>query len=117
MAQITAKFILRLNGKELRSDGKGKITPGGNKREAVVGPDVVYGFKEETVAPELEFKLHHTADVSLKELQEITAATVVAETDTGKQFIYNNAFTLDAIQLDGGDGFTLKMSALTCDEV
>jgi hypothetical protein len=117
MAQITGKATLRVDGKEIRTDGKGKLKIGGEKREPVTGPGKVHGYKEETEAPELEVKVAHTADLSLKTLQAITNATVAFETDTGRQFILREAFTTDVLELDAADGVTLKMSALSCDEV
>lgn len=117
MAQITGKATIRVNGKEIRTDGKGKLKLGGEKREPVTGPGKVHGYKEETEAPELEVKVLHTADISLKELQAITDATALVETDTGRQFVLREAFTTDVIELDFADGFTLKMSGTAVDEV
>ena len=117
MAQITGKAIIRVDGEELRTLPGAKLNPGGVNREAVKGAGKVHGYKEEEVEPSMECQVAHTRDLSLKRLADITAATVMFETDTGRQFILREAWTSEPPALDSGAGTVdLKMSAISCDE-
>jgi hypothetical protein len=116
--QITGKAIIRVDGQELRSADGATLNFGGEKREPKVGSGKVYGFSAETVAPELECQIYHTADTSLKALAAIVDATITFDTDTGKQFLLREAFVTDVPSLKTKDGTVdLKFSAISCEEV
>lgn len=114
---LTGRATVRIDGRVLKSDGAGKLNPGGLKREAKIGPKAVEGYSEEVVPPMLEVTVYHAKDLSLKELNAINDATVEFLTDSGTQFILRGAFVTDAIELDAKSGIALKMSAMSCDEV
>jgi len=116
--QVTGKAVIRVDGQELRTLDGASLNPGGEKREAVVGSGKVHGYKEETVAPELECQIAHTADTSLMELGAIVSATITFDTDTGRQFLLREAFATDVPGLKTKDGTVdLKFSAISCEEV
>ncbi|MBU1611928.1 MAG: phage tail tube protein [Proteobacteria bacterium] len=116
--QLTGKAIIRVDGQELRTDPGATLNPGGVKRNPIPDSRGQTHYNEENVSPELECKLHHGADISLKAMNDITGATVIFECDTGAQFILREAFTLEPLTLDSKEGRApLKMSALTCEEV
>lgn len=117
MAQITNKATVRWDGNEFLSDGKGKLKIGGPKREPKVGAGGVQGYTEEEEAPELTIKVRHTKGTSLRAIQNITNATVLIDLDTGRQLIMREAFVTDVIELDFADGYEVKMSGTSCEEV
>lgn len=117
MSKITGKAIIRVDGTELRSASGATIDPGGEKREAKTGAGKVWGYNEDTVAPEVSCKVYHTADTSLKKLGAITNATISFECDSGPKYVLREAFVLDTPKLDTKDGTVeLKFSAVSCDE-
>ena len=118
MAQVTGKAIIRVDGKELRTLDGATLNPGGVNREAMKGGGKVHGYKEEDVEPTVECKIAHTADDSLSALGAITDATVIFETDTGKQFILRSAWLSEPPALAASEGAVdLKFAAISCDEV
>lgn len=117
MPQITGKAVIRVDGKELRTLDGATLNPGGVSREAMKGGGKVHGFKETDVEPTMECKVAHTADLSLKELGDITNATVIFECDTGRRYVLREAWTTEPPALDAGAGSVdLKMAAIECDE-
>ncbi len=109
MAQITGRVFVSVGGKRLRSKEGAKINLGGVEREAVTGDDGVHGYQEKVVAPSIDCTISHTADTSLKELQNITDTSVMFETDTGKVFNLRNAWCAKALELSKGEvGLTFQ---------
>lgn len=118
MAQITGKAIIRVNGTELRSLDEATLNPGGATRPAVKGGGKVYGYKEETVEPKLEFEVAHTKDTSLIDLGKITGATVIFETDTGDSYVLREAWTAEVPSLKTSGGTVpMVMSAVSCERM
>jgi hypothetical protein len=115
--QLTGKATIRVDGTELQTDPAATLNPGGIKRTPVTDAAGKTHYTEEFVAPEMECKLHHGADTSLMDMNDLAAATVMFVCDTGKQFILREAFTLEPLTLDSKEGRApFKMSALTCEE-
>nr|BDD45831.1 Mu phage tail tube protein GpM [Gammaproteobacteria bacterium] len=116
--QITGRAIINWNGKRLRSENGATLNPGGASREAKTGGGQVHGYMESDVPPSMECTVFHDKSLSLRELSDITDATVTFETDTGSQYILRDAWTTEPVALDTGNGTVgLKMEAISCDEV
>lgn len=104
MSKITGKATVRVDGEELITNGDATFTPGGQNREAMMGPRGVNGYREESVAPRLEITLHHNDDVDIQALGAITGATVLLETDTGTAWMLRRAFSLEPPELRASEG-------------
>jgi len=118
MSKITGKAIITVDGLQYRTDSGATLNPGGNNRSSVMGGGKVHGYQEEDVAPSMECTVYHTKDVSLRQLSDITDATVMFETDTKKVFVLRNAFVTEPASLNSKDGtIGLKFEAESCDEV
>ncbi|WP_018169089.1 phage tail tube protein [Thioalkalivibrio sp. ALMg9] len=118
MTQITGKATVKVDGDELLADANATLNPGGNNREAVLGPRGVQGFREESVAPELEVTVRHTENTDLIALARITNATVTFETDTGDAYLLRRAFTTEPPPLSSGEGnVTMRMSAYAVERI
>lgn len=116
--KITGRAIITVDGKRLKSESGATLNPGGSNRSSVMGGGEVHGYQEEDVAPSLECTVFHNKETSLRELSDITGATVLFETDTGAQYILRDAFTTEPASLSSSDGTVgLKMEAIACDEV
>lgn len=116
--KITGRAIIHVDGERLQTENGATLNPGGSNRTSMVGGGEVHGFQEEDVAPSMECSVRHKKGVSLRQLSDITDATVLFETDTGEQYILRDAFTTEPASLNAGDGtVALKMEAIACDEV
>ena len=116
--KITGRAIITVDGKRLKTDNGATLNPGGANRKSVAGGGEVHGYQEEDVAPSMECSVFHNSELSLRELSDITSATVLFETDTGAQYILREAWTTEPASLTGQDGtVSLKMEAIACDEV
>lgn len=116
--QITGKAIIRLNGAEIRSLDDATLNPGGVNREAVVGAGKVYGYKEETTAPEMECSIAHARDTDIVELSAITDTTILFETDTGARYTLREAWVSEPASLKTSDGtVSLKFGAISCERM
>ena len=117
MSQVTGRAIIRVDGTELRTLDGATLDIGGVDREAMKGGGKVHGYKEADKEPEMDCKVAHTKDLSLKWLGSITDATVIFECDSGPRFILRKAWTMNPPQLAASDGsIDLKMSAIAVDE-
>jgi hypothetical protein len=116
MAQVTGICYVKVNGSVLRTKEGATLDLGGKARTPVVGHEV-YGYAEKVQPAVLEAKLAHTADTDLTDIKDWVDATLIFETDTGKQFIVANAFTTDTVKLSAGEGdIDLKMAGAPAEE-
>lgn len=116
--QITGKAIIRVNGSEIRSLDDATLNPGGVNREAVAGSGKVYGYKEETTAPEVECSIAHTKNTDIVELSAIVDATLIFETDTGDKYTLREAWVSEPASLKTSDGtVSLKFGAISCERM
>jgi hypothetical protein len=117
MAQVTGKATIYVDGQQLNTADEATLDTGGVKRTPVIGGGRVVGYSEETVEPELEITVYHTAETSIEDIKGITDATVIFQTDTGKRYVLTGAFVTEPPKLKtkGGE-LDVKMSAVTCEE-
>lgn len=115
--QVTGTVTITVNGITLRSNEGASLTFGGKTRTPVIGHEY-YGYSEKPVNAEVECNITHTADTDVALLRDLVDATVVFATDTGKQYLIANAFTMDVMRLTGGNGeLTLHMSGKRAEEI
>jgi hypothetical protein len=114
---VTGRVSIRINGQYQRSKSGAKLQYSDVKRSAQVGNEV-HGFTEEASPPRVEFTISHKADTSLDTYKNITDTTISFTTDTGRNFVLNNAWCTGEIELTSGAGeVSLAFEALTCVEV
>lgn len=116
--QITGKAIIRVDGQQWKTEDGATLDVGGVKRTAKMGGGNVYGYSEETTAPELECKVYHTKDTDATAIGKITSATVMFESDTGDAYVLREAFVLESAKIEAKDGtISVKFSAISCERV
>lgn len=113
--QLTGRITITVKGQKLRSKEGSTLKYGDVEREGVAADTGVAGYTEKTSIPEVECVIAHAADISLKELQAITAAEVQFITDTGKSFILADAWCAGALELSKGE-VKLKFQGMKCEE-
>lgn len=117
MGQITGRATIRWDGEVLRTDNESTANPTGTEREAVTGGGQVHGFRESDVAPTLSLNVVDDGKMSIKALGDITNATVLFETDTGRRLVFRGAFTTNQPELNvSGGTISVEMSAIEVDE-
>ena len=115
MGQLTGRIYVTVAGKRLKSKEGAKIHIGGPERQGEVGDVGVLGYTEKDTIPFVECVIKHDADTSITELQSIVDATISADTDTKRSFVYRNAWCAKAHELDKGE-VSLRFEAMSCEE-
>ncbi len=116
MGQVTGRAFIKVNGTDMRSKEGATLNPGGVSREAAMSDRGVDGYSESPVAPTIQCSINHTADISLTDLGQITDASIVFETDTGKTYLLRNAWIDGPAELNGSE-VSLNFTGMTCEEV
>jgi len=114
--QVTGIAEIRIDGNVIRALTGATLTLDGNTKEGVyAGGEWLQ--KSEPKAAEMECKVAHTKDQSIRELADIDNALVIFTTDTDVVFHIRGAWTMEPPQLDSGSGeISLKMSGQAVDE-
>ena len=78
----------------VQRDAKGEFTYrlGKAKRDAIVGPDQVHGYKEMPQVPFIEGEITDATDLDLAAFQDITDATITLDLANGKTIVLRNAW-------------------------
>ena len=114
MAQVTGRVFISLGGQRIRSKEGASLETGGVEREAVMSDAGVDGHTEKSVPPKLECKISHTANTKLADLHAYKG-TIVFETDTGRIFTLNDAWSAKPPKLEKGE-VSLEFGAVECIE-
>lgn len=85
-------IYLRIDGTQYDARGSYTYSLGPPKREAIVGPDGVHGYKEMPQVPYIEGEIVDASDLDLAALQAVTEATVTLELATGKSVALRDAW-------------------------
>jgi hypothetical protein len=110
---------------EIKVDGvlyaaKGSFTynMGANKREAVVGADVVHGYKEMPQAAKLEGALTDRSDLDVKTILNLKGATATLSLANGKVIVFKDAWYSGDGNITTEEGeIELKMEAISAEEI
>ena len=78
-------IYLRIDGTQYDARGSFTYSLGPPKREAIVGPDGVHGYKEMPQVPYIEGEIVDSRDLDLAALQGVTESTVTLEPRDGQE--------------------------------
>ena len=101
--QVTGRAFISINGQRVRSKEGARLNMGGPRRDAAVSDAGVDGFSESIAVPRCEFRVNHTADMSLKDFQDVTDGTLVFETDTGRVITLTGAWCAEPPTIAKGE--------------
>ena len=90
--RIAGVVEVTYNGKVLKVVGSVSYNLGQRLREGLVGADGVHGYKESFQIPFLEGEGRIVSGQSIKELLNVTQATVICKLATGKQIMIGGAW-------------------------
>ena len=85
-------IYLKIDGTQYDARGSYTYSLGPPKREAIVGPDGVHGYKEMPQVPYVEGEIVDARDLDLAALQGLTESTVTLELATGKTVVLRDAW-------------------------
>lgn len=109
MSKMLGIATITVNGSAYDSEPGATLDLGGVKRNPKVYGRKV-GHYEETVHATITMTIGLTEGLSLKELQELAAATVIFKADTGQSYVVRNAFRTETINMKDGDGGSVAIS-------
>jgi hypothetical protein len=101
-------------GRQPRVRGDFKRQPNNFQWKGVAGQDGVHSRKRVPVIPTVEANISDDGALSLQDLVAMVDETVTIELDSGKIYIYQQAWYFGLAQLDTGEGLIgVKFEALT----
>lgn len=109
---------IQVNGKVYDAVGEFSYNLGQPKREALVGPDRVHGYKELPQQPMIEGEIRDASDLDVASFLNLTDATITIELANGKTIMLRQAWY-------AGDGniateeanVEFKFEGMSCEEV
>ena len=99
-----SKAYIKADGAMLETLPGAKLDIGGNERAVVVGSNRIHGYSETIKPSVLTCEISLMQGTSLAKLQNIVAATVTYEADTGQTFVMRNAFVTKTLSVTAGEG-------------
>lgn len=110
---------------EIKVDGvlyaaKGEFTYnlGANKREAVLGADVVHGYKETVQAPRIEGAITDRGDLDVKTILTLKDATSTLSLANGKIVVLKDAWYAGDGDISTEEGeIEMKLEGLSAEEI
>ncbi len=111
-------LFLRIDGQLREIVGSFSYNLGAPKRDGLVGPDIVHGYKELPQIPMIEGEARDKDDLDVVALLNITDATITLELANGKTIALRNAW----YAADGDIGteeanIQLKFQGKSADEI
>ncbi len=113
---LTGRAFITAGGKRLASKPGAKMNMGNLERKGEAGDAGVLGYTEAVAIPSVECTIAHSAQTSLQEYANMVDVTVSFDTDTGKSYVFRNAWQASVIELAGKD-VALRFEAISCEEV
>jgi len=116
--KIAGTAYLKVDGKQYTLAGKMNVSPSPIEREGKVGLSGPAGYKEMPRIPFCEADLHTTDDLSVADLDAITEATVKVELANGSIYVFREAWTTAAHEIDGAEGqVSVRFEAMEAQEL
>ena len=116
--RVAGTVYVKIDGKQVRVRGKWTLNPGEPKREAVVGGDGVHGYTEKPQACYLEGEITPTAELNIRELQNVREASVTVEWGAGKGHVLRGAWFAGDGTIDLEEGsMTVRFEAMSCEPI
>lgn len=90
--RVGGLISLKIDGDIYKAKGNFTYNLGKPKRDAVIGADVVHGYKEAVQVPFIEGEITDTREISLETLAMIDEATVTLELANDKVIVLREAW-------------------------
>lgn len=90
--RLSGTLYVKIDGVQRNAQGDWTYNIGSPKREAILGPDRVHGYKEMPQVPFIEGEITDQSDLDLASLQALEDATVTLELANEKTIVLRNAW-------------------------
>lgn len=118
MNRVGGIIEIKVDGVLYAAKGSFTYNLGANKREAVIGADVVHGYKEMPQAAKLEGALTDRADMDVKTILNLKGVTATLSLANGKIIVFKDAWYSGDGNITTEEGeIELKMEAISAEEV
>jgi hypothetical protein len=104
MAKLLGKFIIKADGKQLRTMPGAKLDIGGSERTTVIGNNQVEGNFETPKPSRVECEVPLGKGVSLAEMRAWDEVTISCECDTGQQYVIQGAWLTNTPEMTASEG-------------
>lgn len=109
---------IKVDGVLYAAKGSWTYNLGANKREAVLGADVVHGYKESVQAPKLEGAITDRGDLDVKTILNLKSATATLKLANDKIIVFKDAWYSGDGNITTEEGeIEFKMEALNAEEI
>jgi len=102
--KVAGTAYFKVNGTQYSLRGNMKISLGSFERESVVGQDGYHGIKETPQASYIECDITDRPNLDPNILEQLSNVTVTAEMINGKVAVLRNAYQVNKLELDAGEG-------------
>jgi hypothetical protein len=116
--RIAGTVFMTVDGIQYTLGGKMNVSPSLVEREGKVGLSGPAGYKESPRIPFVDCDLHTTDDLSISDLEDITNATVKVELANGRIYVFMEAWSTAAFEVDGAEGVvSVRFEAMDAEEL
>lgn len=104
MATILGMASIRINGREIKTEGKSTLNPGGFARTQHMGGGKVWGLSRKMAAPSIKLTIAAADDMDVIEISGWEEVTVMFEGDNGLNYMMTGSATDTPAELDEDAG-------------
>ena len=90
--RVSGTVFFKINGVQRNAKGNFTYNRGSPKREPIIGPDTVHGYKEMPQVAMIEGEITDSPDISLEDLTNMEGETLTLELANGKTFVLSDAW-------------------------
>lgn len=112
MAQVTGRVFITVGSQRVRSKEGASLDFGGTSKESVSSDSGVDGYTAKTTPPKVSFKVSHTAETKVKDLQDFVGK-LLFETDTKRVYTLPEAWCSEPPKLEKGE-LSFEFSGTEC---
>ncbi|WP_332831682.1 phage tail tube protein [Escherichia coli] len=87
MAKILGMATIRVNGREIKTEGKSTLNPGGFSRTQHMGGGKVWGISSKMASPSIKVTIAAAADMDVIEISSWEDVTVMFYGDNGLNYM------------------------------
>ncbi|KEA51793.1 MULTISPECIES: phage tail tube protein [Mangrovibacter] len=104
MSTILGMASIRINGREIKTEGKSTLNPGGFSRTQHMGGGKVWGLSRKMAAPSIQLTIAAAEDMDVVEISNWEEVTVMFEGDNGLNYMMTGSATEGPATLDEDAG-------------
>ena len=104
MAKILGMATIRVNGREIKTEGKSTLNPCGFSRTQHMGGGKVWGISSKMASPSIKVTIAAAADMDVIEISSWEDVTVMFYGDNGLNYMMTGSATDNPAELDEDSG-------------